>query len=219
MADLGITVNDARVALRQHERLPVELVLACTAEPMWAGPCPHPSGGGVVGVSDTTVAHLTHLSVLGWPPDGEVIVEWGGGYGNLARLTYHLGRFAQHVIVDVPPMLAVQHSYLGACGVRAAPWLPGEPRPDAPVLLRPTAAVEEVTGDVFVALRSLSECSEEAVRRVAGLDWSGASQVLLWVDKGKPRTFPGGEALTRAAAGFERVPSDWAGSVYLRRVP
>jgi hypothetical protein len=42
------------------------------------------------------------------------IVEWGGGYGNMARIIRRMNPNITYIIVDLPELLALQYVYLGS---------------------------------------------------------------------------------------------------------
>ena len=46
--------------------------------------------------------------------ESEVIVEWGGGYGNMARIIRRLNPKVTYVIIDLPELLALQYVYLSS---------------------------------------------------------------------------------------------------------
>jgi hypothetical protein len=51
--------------------------------------------------------------------DADCIVEFGGGFGSMCRLTRALGFRGRYVIFDLPPVLALQRYYLGLHGIEA----------------------------------------------------------------------------------------------------
>ncbi len=62
--------------------------------------------------------HASHLAYYAkltgkkfW--DANSVVEWGGGYGNMARIVRRLNPTMTYVIVDLPELLALQYVYLG----------------------------------------------------------------------------------------------------------
>lgn len=67
--------------------------------------------------------HVMHISKYKentqsniWETDS--IIEWGGGYGNFARIIYKLNPDIKYIIVDLPELLAVQYVYLSSLGVK-----------------------------------------------------------------------------------------------------
>jgi len=75
------------------------------------------------------------------------IVEFGGGYGELARLAYNLGFRGEYVLIDIPEMAEIQTYYLR----KTVPFLDWQ----APANLAQIARRGEC--DLFIALASLSE--------------------------------------------------------------
>lgn len=62
------------------------------------------------------VAHLAFYSKMTgdrvWA--SEIIFEWGGGYGSMARLIRKMNNKVTYIISDLPELLALQYVYLGA---------------------------------------------------------------------------------------------------------
>ena len=46
--------------------------------------------------------------------DCRAIVEWGGGYGNMARIVVRMNPAVSYAIIDLPELLALQYVYLGS---------------------------------------------------------------------------------------------------------
>ncbi|HBK08406.1 MAG TPA: hypothetical protein DDZ81_21575 [Acetobacteraceae bacterium] len=61
--------------------------------------------------------------------DADCIIEFGGGYGSMCRMTRALGFRGKYIIFDLPPVSALQRYYLGMHGIEAdgtggaATWL------------------------------------------------------------------------------------------------
>lgn len=61
--------------------------------------------------------------------DTDCIVEFGGGYGSMCRMTRALGFGGKYIVFDLPPVSALQRYYLGMHGIDAdgsgasATWL------------------------------------------------------------------------------------------------
>lgn len=62
------------------------------------------------------VSHLAYyLKMTGeklW--ENNTILEWGGGYGSMARLVRKMNKDATYIISDLPELLALQYIYLGS---------------------------------------------------------------------------------------------------------
>lgn len=164
-----------------------------------------------VGFIDTHHAH--HLWAAGWEY-GTQIIEFGGGYGNLAALARRFGAAdTPYVIIDFPEMGRLQSAYLdgvGAHGVTvtdldaAAVVCADVIDPDAPVL--------------FIANFSLDEAPAAVTDRLVGCEWFGATRASVALQHtGKVDMFPDGPALhgRLAAAGFDAVDAHISGCVYL----
>jgi hypothetical protein len=147
--------------------------------------------------SSNTVHHLHHLlryedatgRRLG---DVATVVEWGAGYGNLAKLLLRLhGGSPTCVLVDTPVFSALQWLYLscvaGADRVvlhseRGAPVSAGR------VNLVPVGLVRDlaVDADLFVSTWALNESTPAAQRLVTERRFFGADGVLVAMHRGDP---------------------------------
>ncbi|MEX2217732.1 MAG: hypothetical protein WD749_03150 [Phycisphaerales bacterium] len=154
--------------------------------------------------SHNTVHHLTHLARFAElsgadPATLDTVVEWGGGYGNLARLlaTWRAAAGATrpltYTIIDTPLFCALQWLYLSS--------VYGEPRvhvlrgaADAvrtgcfnlvPAGLARTLQPALGRAGLFVSTWALSECSPAAQDWVAG-HWFGAPRLLLAFQESTP---------------------------------
>ena len=83
----------------------------------------------------------THLNVR----DASWIVEFGGGYGAMAKIIHHLGFSGIYTLIDFPEFLLLQEYYLSSHGIDAEYVTP--------------QASNSIFGepDLFIALFSLSE--------------------------------------------------------------
>lgn len=169
---------------------------AMREDPVGAPPTTHVPEHGVV-TSSNTVHHLYHLLRYEdatqrrlW--DCDVVVEWGGGYGNMGKLVRRLhGGHLTYVLVDTPVFAALQWLYLSAV------------LGDEHVVLhdrRPVAVVEsainvvpvgladsvDVEADLFVSTWALNESSPAAQRLVVDREWFGANHLLLAMHAGDP---------------------------------
>jgi hypothetical protein len=146
--------------------------------------------------SHNTVHHLMHLARFEEqtrvPLAGlSRIVEWGGGYGNLARLVsiWRLVRGADepltYTIIDTPLLIALQWLYLssvlGEERVYIVRGVEDGPR-DGAFNLVPAGLAEglgpRLRADLFISTWALSESSRAAQDWVAG-HWFGADHLLL----------------------------------------
>ncbi len=85
----------------------------------------------------------THLNVR----DANWIVEFGGGYGSMAKIIHHLGFSGIYTLIDFPEFLLLQEYYLSSHGI------------DAEYVTPQAASYTSGEPDLFIALFSLSETS------------------------------------------------------------
>lgn len=124
-----------------------------------------------------------------------VILEWGGGYGNMARLIKKLNPGATYIIVDLPELLALQYIYLysilgpevvnPACGIEAIV--------EGRINFVPYSAVMgkklQLNCDGFVSTWAITESPFEAQDLVLGSKCFGAKKALLAYAKGDGNKF------------------------------
>lgn len=72
-------------------------------------------------ISTNTIHHLYHLykylnyKKLEIPQfKSKRIIEWGGGYGNMAKILLELGITNNYLIIDIPEFLTIQYIYLSS---------------------------------------------------------------------------------------------------------
>lgn len=67
-------------------------------------------------ISTNTIHHLYHLSRFLDKKDGskvKTIIEWGGGYGNMAKLSFETFKnLNRYTIIDLPEFIVLQYIYL-----------------------------------------------------------------------------------------------------------
>jgi hypothetical protein len=117
--------------------------------------------------------------------DFPTVVEWGGGYGSLARIFRRLpGGPQTYSIVDLPLLSCLQWLYLstvlGPDEVRLLERS-GDAIEDRKINLVPLglAGPELPRGELFVSTWALSESSRNAQDAVVGWDWFAATRLLL----------------------------------------
>ncbi|HEX8043419.1 hypothetical protein [Candidatus Deferrimicrobium sp.] len=112
------------------------------------------------------------------------VVEFGGGYGNLARLFRCFEGLSRYAIVDLPLFSCIQYVFLstvlGPGGVRLVTE-PRTPSADGIVDLVPINLLTDLPrdGELFVSTWALSECLPAAYDLVRERDWFGAREILL----------------------------------------
>jgi hypothetical protein len=113
----------------------------------------------------------------------QTVVEWGGGYGNLAKLFRRIEP-ATYCIIDTPLFSAVQWLYLSAILGAAAVNLLRHPEDSIQaekVNLVPVCFVEnlKVQADLFISTWALSESSKYSQDYVVSRRWFDANHLLL----------------------------------------
>lgn len=119
-----------------------------------------------------------NLSQLG------TVVEWGGGYGNMAKLFRRVNTKATYIIIDTPLFSCIQWLYLATVfGDSAVNILHSiESRIEREKInLLPVCFLKchDLNADVFIATWSLSESSKSAQDYVSSLNFFDAKHLLL----------------------------------------
>lgn len=158
----------------------------------------------------TSVTHMYGLRMAGVVDDDEyrTVVEFGGGFGNMARLTRGFATPPCHVIVDSPVMLALQEAWLTELGAARGVEFLTHDRAKYGMIARP---------DAFIATWSLDECPVACHDWLIGEDWFGASTVLIALFPDKD-LFPEARGLhvRLQGLGFVEHPTFFPPSVYMR---
>ncbi|MGP8108308.1 MAG: hypothetical protein ACLQL8_04295 [Thermoplasmata archaeon] len=167
--------------------------------------------------SSALVRHLLHVLFLSnesgvGPSELHRVVEWGAGYGSLARVLFRLQPNLNYVILDTPVMLAVQWLFLSTVLGPDRVVLPGSG--DAPPLngcvhLEDASTFDPVgaPSDLFVSTFALSESPRDLIERVEALRWFGAQHLWLAYTPTNPH-FPQWRTLEEAAlrSGARTIP-------------
>jgi hypothetical protein len=154
--------------------------------------------------SYNTVHHLHHLvkffaNTKCSPRDINCVVEWGGGYGNLAKLFKRMkgNENLTYIIIDTPLFSCIQWLYLGSI------W--GEDKVnliddlskslvEGKINLLPLTFLDNypISNDVdlFISTWALSECSDVAQNYVVNHQWFNAKHFLLAYHLGSGGDFP-----------------------------
>jgi hypothetical protein len=134
------------------------------AEPLELKPQQHfllPSTSG------NTIHHTYHIKTFEEKTkllinDAKLIIEFGGGYGNLCRLIHKLGFTGKYIIFDLPEFSLIQEFYLGVNGLEVQK-LGGNPKTKESQIFSSSdidELISEVSHeniDLFLATWSLSE--------------------------------------------------------------
>ena len=149
--------------------------------------------------SSNTVHHLHHLlryeeeTGRRLSESSVVVVEWGGGYGNLAKLYRRLhGGSPTYVLIDTPTFAAVQWLYLASilgedqvelhCSVET-------PVREGQVNVIPLGLVDKLDGissDLFISTWALNESNQAAQEYVVARRWFDSTHLLLGMHRGDP---------------------------------
>lgn len=204
--DCGLVTNDRVAALNEEAEMAGSGYLPRYGPDMWT-------------VTTTDITHAYHLWRAGWPktPRGH-LVEWGGGYGNMARLVSLFPEQVDHVIIDTPVMLGLQRAYLDSHGIGAT--VAGVENFQRGVVLCATGLthwLEAVEVDTFIGTFSVSECTRACHDYLIEKDWFGAKTVFLAVEPDKDLFAEAYGLKDRLLSmGFAEEPTHFPPSVYLR---
>lgn len=111
------------------------------------------------------------------------IIEWGGGYGNMARLLFNIfGENLEYYIVDTPIMTAIQWLYLSSVlGKDKVEILNSDnQKPTKKIRLIPLSSADLIPQncDLFISTWALSESTDYAQEYVKNRKWFGAESIL-----------------------------------------
>ena len=113
----------------------------------------------------------------------ESVVEFGGGYGNMARIIQNLGGCKKYSIVDLLLFSCIQYVFLSTvAGSDKVALDDSNARQDAKILLHPlfrTDAPTNLSGNLFLSTWALSESTRAAYDWVTASNWFGATNLLL----------------------------------------
>jgi hypothetical protein len=180
--------------------------------------------------SSQAIHHLYHLARFQRSTSADVsnlgtVVEWGAGYGNLAKLFRRLhGGTPTQVLVDLPVFSALQYLYLGSIfGADQVRLLsrPGQAVEPEKITMVPVGLADDVAlpADLFISTWAISECARAAQQYVADRGWFGARHLLLAYQQSNG-SFPDAEHVGELAVadGARREPVDvLRGSAYAFR--
>lgn len=147
--------------------------------------------------SHNSVRQIYHLArfeqrTMVDPLRSALIVEWGGGYGALAKMVARWAPSSTYVLIDTPIFLALQWLYLAVVlgedrvVVHSSP---SDPLVPGKLNLVPIGLVGDLVlqTDLFISLFALSESSVQAQRQVAELCWFNAKNMLIGFRNEAPR--------------------------------
>ena len=130
--------------------------------------------------------HLAHFERFrGKPVEGiRTVVEFGGGYGNMARMFRNFGNLARYVIIDLPLFCCIQYVFLSTTeppGTVRLMGNPGVPIEEGKIHLLPITSLRDIQpeGELFLSTWALSECPSAAYTYVREKEWFGAQELLV----------------------------------------
>lgn len=154
------------------------------------------SGKSRKGATINSVHHLYHLERFEKATGRKIgkmksVVEFGGGYGNMARAVANSGAVEACSIIDLLLFSCVQYVFLCAVAGKERVALCNGPGGEDPVhTLYPLSLMDsakDLRAERFLSTWALSESTRAAYGMVAGRDWFGAASLLMaYNDKWKP---------------------------------
>ena len=117
------------------------------------------------------------------------VVEWGGGYGNMARIFHkHTESQHQYILIDHPVFACLQWLYLSCVLGPERVFLLTQKTDkirERGISIVPLNLLEHVDlrADLFISTWALSESSKFALQTVVGKKWFGARHFLIAFDE------------------------------------
>lgn len=135
--------------------------------------------------------HATHLAFYKkmtgdyfW--NTKSIIEFGGGYGNMARIIRKMNKNITYIIIDLPELLALQYVYLGSLEDESEINIVNIDNPDikkGKINLVPSDLVYKgelsVHAESFISTWALSECPEYLQNFVYSKNFFDSKKMLL----------------------------------------
>ncbi|MBE7413995.1 MAG: hypothetical protein HS130_01680 [Deltaproteobacteria bacterium] len=110
------------------------------------------------------------------------IVEFGGGYGNMARIAQNIGSFDRYSIIDLLLFSCIQYIFLCTSAGEGQVSFSGHPIKNAKFTLHPISdpgSMGSLQGELFLSTWALSESTRAIYDWVDACDWFGATNLLL----------------------------------------
>jgi len=129
--------------------------------------------------------------------DAEIIVEWGGGYGNMARIVRKVRSDVTYIIIDLPELLSLQYIYLysveGPESVRTVGEDGRIERGKVNLLDSRRACLgnPKIRCDAFLSTWALTESPLQVQSAVAGEKFFGAEKMLFAYNRNDGNIMPG----------------------------
>ena len=154
------------------------------------------SGKSHKGSAINSVHHLYHLTQFEKATGRKInsiksVVEFGGGYGNMARIMQNAGAPEAYSIIDLLLFSCVQHVFLSTVAdAGQVAFCNSSTNNKSLFTLYPLSLMDsakKLQGDMFLSTWALSESTRAAYDMVTQRDWFGASNLLIaYNDKWKP---------------------------------
>jgi len=139
--------------------------------------------------SHNTIHNLFHIAlyldlIKTNPSDIKDIVEWGGGYGNLARIFRKINSNQTYTIIDLPLFSCIQWIYLSSVfGEENINFITNDKLKikEGKINLLPVCFLEKfkLNADLFISTWALSESSKYSQEYVIKNNWFNAKHRLL----------------------------------------
>lgn len=117
----------------------------------------------------------------------ESAVEFGGGYGNMARIVQNVAACKTYSIVDLLLFSCIQYVFLSTvAGNDKVVFNDGKAQEKAKFVLHPLLKADSPTnlrGELFISTWALSESTRAAYEWVNACNWFGAENILLAYNK------------------------------------
>lgn len=168
--------------------------------------------------SHNSIHHLYHLIKFATTTrcdleNLKMVVEWGGGYGNMAKIFRRLQASpSTYVIIDTPLFSTLQWLYLTTILGSAHVNLLRSPQDairDGKINLLPLSHLDRhpLRAELFISTWALSESSKYSQDYVRDRQWFGAKHLLI-AYQDSSESFPDADRIGKIAAGAGAVVDD-----------
>ncbi|TXT26944.1 MAG: Uncharacterized protein FD134_326 [Gallionellaceae bacterium] len=132
--------------------------------------------------------HMHHLmrfeQITGRKIDSiESVVEFGGGYGNMARIAQNMGSCKKYSVIDLLLFSCIQYVFLSTvAGLDQVAFRDEANKENAKFFLHPLLSTKtsyNLQGNLFLSTWALSESTSAIYEWVTSNDWFGATNLLL----------------------------------------
>ena len=143
--------------------------------------------------SHTSIHHLYHFAQFQEKTKNNLesitsVIEWGGGYGNMAKILKRIAPMVTFTIIDLPVMSCLQWLYLATVFGEDKVNMLTNPKNEiekGKINILPLSFLKnrELNAELFIATWSLSESSRYAQDYVVSQNFFGAKHLLLSYQK------------------------------------